>query len=311
MSGAAELVTGEAVPLELRLARTGSRALAQVIDFFLQAVALLAVSAIVSGVAENLDDAAAAAIVLTVSILVFLGYPVASETFTRGRTLGKAALGLRVVRDDGGAIRFRQALLRGLAGVFVDFFTTLGLGALLSSMVSERSKRLGDVLAGTIVVQERVAATFAAVPPMPPPLAGWASGTDLSGMSDQLALQIRQFLGRAGELHPTARQQLGDALCSEVAAVTAPPPPPGTPGPAYLAAVLAERRRREGIRMASITARSAAHEHGSADAGQLWTGPDPAAPLPSPVQPVQPVAHEPTPAHAPEPPAGNAFAPPS
>ena len=50
-------------------------------------------------------------------VLVVVGYPVALETLLRGRTLGKLALGLRVVRDDGGPVGFRQALVRGLAGV--------------------------------------------------------------------------------------------------------------------------------------------------------------------------------------------------
>ena len=53
-------------------------------------------------------------------MLVFLGYPVAMETLTRGRTLGKMALGLRVVRDDGGPITFRQALVRGLVGLALE-----------------------------------------------------------------------------------------------------------------------------------------------------------------------------------------------
>ena len=53
-------------------------------------------------------------------VLVFAGYPILMEWLTRGRTLGKIWLGLRVVRDDGGPIGFRQALVRGLAGLLIE-----------------------------------------------------------------------------------------------------------------------------------------------------------------------------------------------
>jgi hypothetical protein len=78
---------------------------------------------------------------------------------------------------------------------------------------------------------------------MPPPLAGWAAGLDLSGISDDLALQMRHFLGRARDLSPQARaaleHQLADTAVARVGA-----PPPGTPAWAVISAVLAERRRR-------------------------------------------------------------------
>ena len=69
-------------------------------------------------------------------------------------------MGLRVVRDDGGPIRFRQALVRGLAGVFLEKLgITYGLLALILIVAGASKKRLGDHLAGTIVLQERVPGT--------------------------------------------------------------------------------------------------------------------------------------------------------
>ena len=105
------------------------------------------------------------------------------ETLWRGRTLGKAAMGLRVVRDDGGPIRFRHAFVRGLVGVVLDKpGITYGLGALIPMHRDEHGKkRLGDMAAGTIVLQERVPAQLDAPVAMPPPLAGWAAGLDLAG----------------------------------------------------------------------------------------------------------------------------------
>jgi uncharacterized RDD family membrane protein YckC len=215
-----------------------------VVQFVLLIVGIL----IATGVAVGSDDALAAALGLTGFVLVIVGYPVAFETLTRGRSLGKMALGLRVVREDGGPIRFRHALVRGLLGV-VEIWITYGIVALVVSLASSKGKRLGDFLAGTVVVHERMPSQGGAVVMMPPPLAGWAVGLDLARLPDDLALAARQYLSRAGALTPEVRDAMGGRLAAAVAACTTPPPPPGTPAWAYLSAVLAERRRREMARM--------------------------------------------------------------
>jgi uncharacterized RDD family membrane protein YckC len=243
-----ELVTGEAVVLELRLAKVASRMLSVAIDVAAQVVLLIVGSLVIGGVAGSVDDAAAAAILAVFLVAVIVGYPVTFETLTRGRTLGKMALGLRVVREDGGPIRFRHALVRGLAAV-IEIWLTVGAVALVVSLASSQGKRLGDFLAGTVVVRERVPSASAPMVAMPPMLAAWASGLDLSRLPDDLALAARQFLARAGELSPEVRESMGARLAASVAACTAPPPPPGVPPWAYLSAVLAERRRREAARL--------------------------------------------------------------
>ena len=129
-------------------------------------------------------------------LLVLVGGPIAVETLSHGRSLGKLACGLRVVRDDGGPIRFRHALVRGAMGV-VEILMTFGVVACIASLVSARGRRLGDVFAGTLVVRERVPAARAdAVPPPPPWLAGRFAGLDLSAVPDGLWLAIRQYLTR-------------------------------------------------------------------------------------------------------------------
>ncbi len=120
--------------------------------------------------------------------------------------------------------------------------------ALIASIISKRGKRFGDMLAGTIVVQERIPGGTAMPTQMPPPLAWWATTLDLSRFGDDIALAVRQFLARQHELNPSARDAMGGQLVAAVMACTTPPPPPGTPGWAYLSAVLAERRRREAMR---------------------------------------------------------------
>jgi len=240
------IVTGEAVALDLRPAGIATRSLAAVIDYTAQMLVLVALVLLVLRFALNADSAAAAAAFVTMYVLVLLGYPVLFETLTRGRTPGKMALGLRVVRDDGGPIRFRHAFVRGLVGVVLEKpGVSFGTVALFTMLFSRAGKRVGDMAAGTVVLHERVPVRVVPPPDMPPALAGWARGLDLSGVTDELALRMRQFLARAHEFDPSARETIGSNLVTEVAARTSAPLPPGVPGWAYLAAVLAERRNRE------------------------------------------------------------------
>ena len=285
-----ELVTGEAVALDLRTAALPSRALAAALDLLLQVLLLVVVALAFTWSSVGLSSAVGDALGVVLLALVLVGYPVGFETLLRGRTPGKAALGLRVVRDDGGPIGFRQALVRGLAGAFLERpgVTVLVLPVVVM-LLNARSKRVGDLLAGTVVVAERVPARTVEVAQMPPPLAGWAASLELSRLPDALALQVRQFLARSGELTDAARADLGERLLAAVLQRTAPPPPPGAPGWAVLSAVLAERRRRETLRL-QPPARPAGPPAVAPPAAQR-TGPPapPAVPPPPPAAAPAPV----------------------
>ena len=249
----AEIVTGEAVVLDIPIAAFPTRLAAVLIDLALQYFTLFLVAYTVGRSGANPNAAALGAIFTVVFVLLFIGYPTIFETVSRGKTLGKMALGVRVVSDDGGPERFRQALIRALAGLFE--FTILAPVALLTSLVSARGKRLGDIFAGTCVVQERVPRTqgmpafFASVPP---PLTDWARTVDLSGLSDVTAEAAASYLRRFDELRPAARDELGVRLATAVAAQVSPPPPPGTPPSAYLAAITAVRHERESAKLAAM-----------------------------------------------------------
>jgi uncharacterized RDD family membrane protein YckC len=252
------VITGEAVEVELPIARLATRTVALVLDALVQAgaTAVLIGTLAMLSVAE-VDTALLASIAVLGVVLIFLVWPVTLETLTRGRSLGKLAMGLRVVRDDGGPIRFRHAFTRGLVGMMLEWpgllamplTWAIGAGTLL---MNSKGKRLGDLAAGTMVLQERLPDLGQAVAGMPPQLAPWAASLDLTGVDDDLAMTIRQFLSRAQELRAEARTALGQRLVDEVLAVTTPAPPPGTPGWWYLTAVLAERRRREEARLARL-----------------------------------------------------------
>lgn len=261
------IVTGEAVALELRPAGVGSRGVALLIDLAVQVVVTIGWIWAAGQIADSVDEAAIDAIVLTLFVGTVLGYPVGFETLWRGRTLGKAAMGLRVVRDDGGPIRFRHALVRGLVGVVVDRpGLSVGLLALIPMLTTKRAKRLGDLAAGTVVVQDRVPSRVAPAPTVPAELTAWAGGLDLTGVSDALAGEIRQFLARARQLSPDVRARMGDRLMAQLTALVGAPPAGMTPW-TYLHTVLAERSRRETLRLSNARPEPAAPDRPPPPAG--------------------------------------------
>ena len=250
----AEVITGEAVVIDVPLARFPSRTLALLIDIAIQLVLLFGLGgvALAAGAGGGLDAAAVAAISLTVSVAIIVGYPTLFETLSRGRSLGKLALGLRVVSDDGGPERFRQALMRALAGV-LEIWLTIGFLALLTSLLSSGGKRLGDIFAGTFVITERLPGPRGTTAPMsalPPALVAWAATAELSGLTDATAETARQYLSRYFDFTPATREEFGRRIAAAVTAQVTPPPPADTSPPDYLSAVLAERRERAHARMA-------------------------------------------------------------
>ncbi|MEU9354800.1 RDD family protein [Streptomyces griseoloalbus] len=290
-----ELVTGEAVALELRPARLPSRALAVLLDMAAALAVYIAVTIALVTATASLDQAAQTAISIAVFVLVLVGGPIVVETLSHGRSLGKLACGLRVVRDDGGPIRFRHALVRGLIGV-IEILMTLGVVACIASLVSARGRRLGDVFAGTLVVRERVPVGEAGfVPPPPPWLAGRFSGLDLSAVPDGLWLAVRQYLTRMRQLDPQVGWSMAERLAADLAERTGTPVPPGVPPAAYLAAVVQERQAREarrafGTGADGAVAGSGPGMTGSAGAHAQPTPGYPPAAVPPDVRPAVPSA---------------------
>lgn len=241
-----QLVTGEAVVLQVRLARMPSRALAAALDATLQGVVLGVLVSLLVAFLQDVSPALAAGTIVVTLVVVLIGYRLVMETLTRGQTLGKMALGLRVVRDDGSAIRFRHALVRTMLWLFVDFAPWFACcPGIVACLMNKQGKRIGDMLAGTVVIRERHQSVKS--PPLfvPGPLVAWAAALELSRLTDELANTSREYLARWTELEPTARDAIGYALAARVGAVIAPLPPAPMSPPAYLSAVLAERRRRE------------------------------------------------------------------
>ena len=250
------IVTGEAVVLELRPASFAARALGLAIDIVFQAVLLVAALLGLSAAGRDLDDAAGRALVLAAVVFCLVMLPVGMETLTRGRSLGKLATGLRVVREDGGAIRFRHAVIRGLTG-FLEIYLTFGGLAVAVALFNDKSRRLGDLLAGTYSVRSRVPAEPSAPVFVPPRLQPWASTADIGRIPDAAARRAAHFIRQAGRMAPPSRHAMAAAVAAELSAHVAPAPPPGTGPEDYVAAVVAERRNREFTRLSASRRRNA------------------------------------------------------
>ena len=111
------LVTGDAVQLEVSIAQLPVRAAAALIDVAVMAAGYGVLTLLWALTLSEFDPALSAAVLIIFMVLVLVGYPVVFETATRGRSLGKMAFGLRVVSDDGGPERLRQAVFRALSSL--------------------------------------------------------------------------------------------------------------------------------------------------------------------------------------------------
>jgi uncharacterized RDD family membrane protein YckC len=251
------IITGEGVLLDTRPSSFASRFLGALIDVVVYVVAAFIVITVVGATGAQLDDSAGAILGVVMVVVLTVAAPVTIETLTRGRSLGKLAAGIRIVRDDGGPVRFRHALIRALVGIG-ELWMTAGSVALITSLVNPKGKRLGDFLAGTYAIRVRGGERVFAPAPIPIQLVGWAHIADIRRLPDGLALAVRQFLVRTSTLHPASRVQLGTELSREVERYVSPLPPPGTHPEAFLAAVLGARREREYAAAMSFNRRQAA-----------------------------------------------------
>jgi uncharacterized RDD family membrane protein YckC len=213
-----EIRTGEAVEIRYELAGLGSRFLAVVVDGIAQMVMVIAVliafaysgSALERALphAANVSAWMFAALVL-VMFVILIGWFIVFEIWWSGRTPGKRALGLRVVRDGGFPLDAGAAIVRNLVRL-----VELGLGfytiSAISALLSKENKRLGDFAAGTIVVRDRAAA----VPDLDAYLARPMRAQ--TGLSETDRLLVERFLARRTTLDSSARVQLAGRIAGRI-----------------------------------------------------------------------------------------------
>lgn len=241
-----ELITGEAVALELRPASFVLRAAGSIIDFLVYVAALvgLLLLAFEFTAGAGLDTAIGRALSVSSLVICLVVIPTAVETFTRGKSLGRLAIGARIVRNDGGAIGFRHAFIRALLGVLEIFMTAGGLAAIVG-LLNPRAQRLGDLVAGTYSQHERISKFANPIVQLPGQLSEWARTADVAKMPDALARRIAHFLVASHGYTAATRRQHAASLANEAAAFVSPLP--DVEPEIFLSAVSAVRRDRETV----------------------------------------------------------------
>lgn len=237
-----EILTGEALALDTPSAGLLLRALGAAIDLFLTIVVLIAIAVFAVAPLAQFGEVAVRIASISALVLLTVVVPTSVETLSRGRSLGKLIFGVRVVRNDGGAIGFRHAFIRALTGV-LEVFMTLGTVAVMIGSFTPRAQRLGDLLAGTYAQRTRSLRVDQHPRPLPQALALWAAHADVSRIPDRLARRISQFLHQESRLQPHARMRIAQELFDETRPWVAPIPDadPVT----SLTAIAAVRRERE------------------------------------------------------------------
>lgn len=236
MQDARRTITPEAVSVSVDVAGLGSRLVAIVIDTLLQGLLLIPIIAGLTA-ADLGDTASVVAISITVFVVVW-GYFPLFEWFWDGRTPGKRAMRVRVVRADGQPAGGAAILVRNLIrAVDVLLFPFL---AVISMLLTRRSQRLGDLAAGTIVVRDRrtsrpAAEAIAERPDLPT--------VDATGVTEREYDVIRSFLLRRASLDATVRADLAATLASSVRGRIGAAPP-GVDDERLLEAVASSYRRR-------------------------------------------------------------------
>ncbi|GAA2567426.1 RDD family protein [Microbacterium binotii] len=254
--GQDEILTGEAVALDVQPAGFFLRLAGAAIDMIVTVAAALLVM-LALGLTGVLSAASGLGTILSIllAVLLLVIAPTTIETATRGRSLGKLIVGARIVRADGGAAGFRQALIRSLVGVLEIWFT-LGAVAALTGMFTPRAQRLGDLMAGTFSQRTRTGRLASFEPQVPAPLTDWARIADVAPLPAPVARRLARFVRQAEQLQPGARRMLAAQLATEAAASVSPVP--AADPELFVRAVAALRFQRELSAIRSRDARATA-----------------------------------------------------
>lgn len=243
------IITPEAVVLELDTAGIASRVFSGVIDGLIQVVlyvvlillVLLALSA--GGEVSSQTSGAAAGLVLF--LVVFL-YPLISEMVSRGRTIGKLAMGLRVVTIEGAPIRFRHSALRSMGGLVDKWIPPGGLIGAFFVLGTPNRQRIGDLLAGTLVIRDpnRAALPAGIWFPVPPGYEAYAATIDPTSFTVDQYTVVRSFLMRSRELTPSARYAVASDLAQRTERTLQHQRPQQVHPETFLLCVIARYQRR-------------------------------------------------------------------
>jgi uncharacterized RDD family membrane protein YckC len=202
------VLSPEKTILTFRLGGLGARASAQLLDIVVVFVLMVLAALALFEVLGRFDTALAEGVILFLTFALPLGYFVLLEGLWNGQTLGKKALSIRVRMADGTAITFAAALGRNLLRP-ADMLPFCYFVGLLAMFTNPRSQRLGDLVANTIVCQERKPEPRFAIAPHSVGLHPLEEQVgNLNGMTIQEYNALRRFADRFPELPPLIQDKL-------------------------------------------------------------------------------------------------------
>lgn len=226
LSQTVDVETPELVVFSYTIAGVGSRALAALIDSLIciATIILIMIGVAISstrraaGATPGVFDAWAAAIFVLAIFCVIWGYYVLFEGLADGQTPGKRLLRLRVVRDGGYSVTFGASAVRNLVRlVDIQPMPSYAVG-IVTIMFSKSGKRLGDIVAGTIVVREALVREIA--PAAAPVAAGTPSSLDTALTEDEFTV-LERFMERRASLDEERRNALARQLLERLVATSA------------------------------------------------------------------------------------------
>jgi len=248
------LQTPESVELEFLLAGIGNRSLALLIDYivwgsmlFVFTMTVTIFNELITGIFKQIFGSQAnlwlSAIALMIFFLIYVGYFVFFEVIWQGQTPGKRYTKIRVIRDDGRRESIQQALLRALLRPFDDLLT-IGFFLIL---LGKQEKRLGDIVAGTLVIQEEylVAPNFQVSSQGEEFVAELLETANIAQLKpDDFAL-IRDYLQRRKNISPKAKAELSLNLARQTRTIIdLKKLPPGLTADVFLEAVYLAYQRQ-------------------------------------------------------------------
>ena len=240
--------TPEQTSLEFPLAGIGSRFLALAIDTLIQwgvALALffgvaMPVGLMFRGSAPSLWILAG---MLILFFLIFYGYFIVFEAIWNGQTPGKRLTRLRVIKESGHPITAIDAVARNLLRIVDQLPGFYGVG-IVSAWFSRQNKRLGDFVAGTVVVHEKPLADIHPAWEMAAPPG--ASSYRADRLSPEEFALIESFLSRRSALGGDVRARMAAQIVERIKSKITVPPREGASAEKLLEAIAHERRSTAG-----------------------------------------------------------------
>ncbi|MCU0618870.1 MAG: stage II sporulation protein M [Gemmatimonadaceae bacterium] len=218
-----EVETPEQVLVAHTLAGPGARAAAVLLDFAIVIAGFVAIAWLAGAVSDSigvdrrrLGDEWGFVVLIVGQFLLQWGYYVFCEAAFDGQTPGKRLLGLRVVRVGGGGVDFGASAARNLVRIIDQQPGALYAVGIITSLLNTNGQRLGDMVAGTIVVRERpIARGFGVVPP--PAATDPALPAAVPRLDDATFALLDTFVARVDGYAPDARARLATAMAARVA----------------------------------------------------------------------------------------------